>query len=199
MFGAKTATTRSTCGKELSPLKESLTLAETVALVSDLLQQQKQLQSAMELAQRTIADADQLASAVRDKARSDAEAEAANILSRAKADSQRMAEETHSSVLARAEEEAKSLAQHIYQGLMEVVHEGLREAVGTTPATPASRHIYFAGPTSRSSHAGLGRGPGKLAAVADWRGHARKPGSGSDARRGVDTRNPSGDQATKRR
>jgi F0F1-type ATP synthase membrane subunit b/b' len=141
MLRAKNTHTTSLWGKEFSIVNDGLAEAEVVAFVSELMQQQKHLQSLMELAQRTVVEADQLATTTREKAKEEAEAEASRIVSQAQAQAEEMAQETHRSTLARAEEEAAALAQRIYDRFVEVLQEemgkDMSKMAGPAPTAPA--------------------------------------------------------------
>ena len=140
MLGMKNTHTRNLWGREFSVIKEGLAEAEVVAFVSELLKRQEHHQSLMELAQRTVIEAEHLAMSLKERAKGEAEAEAARILSQAQAQAEQLVQETSGSIMSRAEEEAKSVTQRIYDRFVEVVQEEVGKGIGPAPSAPTTNY-----------------------------------------------------------
>ena len=129
----KHAHTRNLWGKEFSIVGEGLAEAEVVAFVSELLQRQHH-QSLMELAQRTVIEAEKLGRSLREKARGEAEAEAARIVSQAQAraeDIDQQAQQAALSLKENAREEAEDESTTLIsqaQARAEEIAEAARQA-----------------------------------------------------------------------
>ena len=134
MLIGKHAHTRNLWGKEFSIVGEGLAEAEVVAFVSELLQRQEHHQSLMELAQRTVIEAEKLGRSLREKARGEAEAEATRIISQAQARAEEIDQQAQQAALSlkeNAREEADAEAATIIsqaQARAEEIAEEARQA-----------------------------------------------------------------------
>jgi vacuolar-type H+-ATPase subunit H len=98
-------------------------------------------EEARAITQHTLAETDELALSLREKAKGEAEAEAAGILSQAHAHAEGIAQEaqeTRQSILAQAEEEARAITQHTLAEADELALS-LREEAETEAATTISQ------------------------------------------------------------
>ena len=102
--------------REFNIVKDGLSEAEVVAFVSELIserdslvQRQKHLSSLVKLAERTIAEADNIAKQVKEEAAEQTKAEASRIIAETEARAQQIMDEKQAEVTAMATEQAQAI------------------------------------------------------------------------------------------
>jgi len=129
-------------GREFSIVKNGLSEAEVVSFVNKLISErdtlikrQEHLSSLVQLAERTVAEADNIAKQVKEEAIEQSKAEADTIVAQAKEQAQQIIEERRAEAVAIAEKEAeaiKATAEHEVELLLEEKVKGIQSELRST-------------------------------------------------------------------
>jgi len=129
-------------GREFDIVKNGLSEAQVVSLVNELISErdtlikrQEHLSSLVQLAERTVAEADNIAKQVKEEAIEQSKAEADTIVAQAKEQAQQIIEERRAEAVAIAEKEAeaiKATAEHEVELLLEEKVKGIQSELRST-------------------------------------------------------------------
>ena len=129
-------------GRELDIVKNGLSEAQVVSLVNELISErdtlikrQEHLSSLVQLAERTVAEADNIAKQVKEEALEQSKAEADAITAQAEEQARQMIEEKRAEAVAIAEKEAEAIkakAEHEAELLLEEKVTGIQSELRST-------------------------------------------------------------------